>query len=200
MQCHADKLTATMTVPFDMSAAPASGKPSAWYVAYTLPRQESVAQANLQRQGFQTYLPLYKTIKRQSTIGSSAGIDCVAAAVHEPMFPRYIFFRPSTCKQSIAAVRSTRGVQSIVRFGMEFALLRPEILDRIQEQELRQNRAEPDCAPPFQPGRRVRLRNPALSGLEGLVHSASSKRVMLLMEILGRQIAVKLEPEQVELA
>jgi transcriptional antiterminator RfaH len=182
MQCQADTLTARTTAPFDMSAAPTADKPSAWYVAYTLPRQESVAQANLQRQGFQTYLPLYK------------------ADVHEPLFPRYIFFRPSTCKQSIAAVRSTRGVKSIVRFGMEFAFLRPEAIDSIQEQERRQNQADPDCMSAFQPGRRVRLRSPALSGLEGLVHSASSKRVMLLMEILGRQIAVKLEPHQVELA
>lgn len=31
-----------------------------WYLAYTKPKQESVALVNLEQQGFEAYLPLFK--------------------------------------------------------------------------------------------------------------------------------------------
>ena len=33
---------------------------SRWYLAYTKPKQESVALFNLEQQGFEAYLPLFK--------------------------------------------------------------------------------------------------------------------------------------------
>ena len=53
-----------------------------WFLAYTKPRFESVAQVNLQQQGFDVYLPMYKKFKTTET-GS--------VSVFEPMFPRYLF-------------------------------------------------------------------------------------------------------------
>ena len=35
-----------------------------WYVAYTQPKREQVAQSNLQLQGFEAYLSLFKTFKK----------------------------------------------------------------------------------------------------------------------------------------
>jgi transcriptional antiterminator RfaH len=37
----------------------------AWYAIYTKPKQETVAEENLQRQGFETYLPWIKHPKRR---------------------------------------------------------------------------------------------------------------------------------------
>ena len=34
-----------------------------WYLAYTKPQQEHIAELNLSRQGYATYLPLYKHYK-----------------------------------------------------------------------------------------------------------------------------------------
>lgn len=172
---------------------------ASWYVAYTQPKQEEVALVNLQQQGFRAYLPLYKILKRKA--GKAAPPDRPAPLVtYEPMFPRYMFFQPSSPGQSIATARSTRGVNSIVRFGSAFALVQPEIIKAIQECEQQRNQAKLHVISPFQPGRRVRLRDPALHGLEGLVHSVSKQRLMVLLEILGRQKIVKLEHNQVELA
>jgi transcriptional antiterminator RfaH len=79
-----------------------------WYLAYTKPRNEQSASAQLARQGYATYLPLYKTLVR-----TGEGM----AVRHGPMFPRYVFFRPGSAGQSIAPVRSTLGVSHVVRFG-----------------------------------------------------------------------------------
>ena len=81
-----------------------------WLVAYTKPRLELVALQNLERQSFEVYLPRYKKFKN-----TEEG----PVPVFEPMFPRYILFRPSKAEQSIEAVRSTKGISHVVRFGFE---------------------------------------------------------------------------------
>jgi transcriptional antiterminator RfaH len=162
-----------------------------WYLAYTKPKQESVARFNLSNQGFDAYLPLYKAWKKSLDNGTMG---------FEPMFPRYVFFRPSSPRQSLSAVRSTRGVQSIVRFGFEPATLKQELLDAIRIFEDQRNHSGLDEVSPFQPGSRVRLRDPALRELEGVVHMVSSKRVAVLIEILGRQKVVSVEHRQLEMA
>lgn len=161
-----------------------------WYVAYTQPQREQLAQVNLVLQGFEVYLCQYKTFKK-----SPGGV----AAAWQPMFPRYIFFRPAHAGQSISVVRSTRGIAFVLRFGLTPALLKPEELRLIKALESAQNQADAGQDSPFQPGLKVRLQNCGLSGLEGLVHSVSSKRVTLLIELLGREKKVQLDHHQAEL-
>ncbi len=196
MHCHVDPSPAQAAMPVylpEIIAAPESA--AAWYVAYTEPRKESLAAKNLQQQGFLTYLPLYKTMAKHASTSPETG----TRVKHEPMFPRYMFFRPSNDKQSIGAARSTRGVNSIVRFGINFALIQPEILAAVQQHEQQRNRADLQIISPLQAGCRVRLCDPVLNGLEGLVHSTSAQRVIVLMEILGRTIKVSSTRSRVEL-
>lgn len=161
-----------------------------WYVAYTQPQREQLAQINLALQGFEVYLCQYKTFKK-----SLDGL----IAVWQPMFPRYIFFRPVHAGQSISVVHSTRGISFVLRFGVTPAMLKPSEIRMIKALESAQNQDDLSQTSLFQPGLRVRLQNCGLSGLEGLVHSASSKRVTLLIQLLGREKKVQLEPHQVEL-
>ena len=104
----------------------------AWYVAHCKPRQEEVALENLARQGYAAYLPRLRALKRRRGR---------LISLQEPMFPRYLFFRPGTSEQSIAPVRSTLGISAIVRFGQEPARLRSETLAHIREAEICQNAA-----------------------------------------------------------
>jgi transcriptional antiterminator RfaH len=182
---------------------PSSANERGWYVAYTRPRQEYVAESNLSRQAFETYLPLYKKLKKaragaRRTAEHGAVAEEGILASHEPMFPRYLFFRPSCPKQSIAAARSSRGVSSLVAFGAQLACVTPEVMQTIRAFEERRNSARLDAISPFQPGTRVRLRDSALHGLEGLVHAVTSKRVLVLMELLGQQHIIKVEHDRVE--
>jgi transcriptional antiterminator RfaH len=165
-----------------------------WYLAYTKPRQEHVAQVNLQQQAFETYLPLFKTLSKKA-----AQTDVPTPEVFEPMFARYIFFRPSTPRQSIATARSTRGLSSIVSFGFEMATIHPETIATIRTCEQARNYADISAINPFQAGDKVRLRAEGMHSLQGLVHSVSAKRVKLLLEILGQQKLVIVDHFQVEL-
>jgi len=182
----------TMSLLHVESSDPSRGESEeqGWYVAYTQPQREQLAQINLALQGFEVYLCQYKTFKK-----STDGL----MAVWQPMFPRYIFFRPAHAGQSISVVRSTRGISFVLRFGLIPAMLKPEELRMIKALESAQNQADAGETSPFQPGLRVRLQNCGLKGLEGLVHSVSSKRVTLLIELLGREKKIELEHHQVEL-
>jgi len=160
-----------------------------WYLAYTKPRHEQIAQTNLEQQAFEAYLPLYKKFKKT---------ELGPVALFEPMFPRYILFRPSKPEQSISAVRSTKGIANLVRFGFEPALLHDEVVQRIRLLEQDRNHATLQELSNLKAGQTVRLKHTALSGVEGLIQSVSSKRVSVLLGILGRPTVVQLEHHQVE--
>jgi len=170
--------------------SPEENKHSDWYLAYTKPRQEEIARVNLEQQGFEAYLPLYKKFKKT---------EQGPVSVFEPMFPRYIFFRPGRVGQSISAVRSTKGVTTIVRFGFEPAVIDEELLRRIRQLEQDRNHATLQELSNLRAGQKVRLKHTALGGVDGLIQSVSSKRVAVLLEILGRPAVVQLEHHQVEL-
>jgi transcriptional antiterminator RfaH len=162
-----------------------------WYLAYTRARMEETALLNLQRQCFHTYLPLFKTARR-----TAEGLQ----PTHVAMFPRYVFVRPATERQSLSVVASTRGVIGLVRFGIEPATVLPEIVQHIREFERARNQAGIEAISPIQPGTRVRMRKGALKGLEGLVVSVAKQRVTFLLEILGREKAVTVAHSELESA
>ena len=164
--------------------------PERWYLAYTKPRQEHTALVNLEHQAFDAYLPLYKKFKT-SEVGP--------VAMFEPMFPRYILFRPRHSEQSISVVRSTKGISNIVRFGFEPAMLRHELVQRIQIFEAARNQATLQELNMLKSGQTVRLKHTAMDGVEGLIQNVSSKRVAVLLEILGRPTLVNLGHHQVEI-
>jgi transcriptional antiterminator RfaH len=189
---HAGNAFGAPATPVGLGGAlPAS---CAWYVAYTDARQEDTARLNLERQGFDAYLPLYKTRKRVPRKDGSV----IRTEVFEPMFPRYMFFRPANERQSISPAHSTRGVSSIVRFGVQFALIQSAVIDAIRQQESLRNALDLSMASTLRPGTRVRVTAQAFEGLEGLIHAVSAQRIVVLMEILGRQARLKVSPDAIE--
>ncbi len=151
-----------------------------WYLAYTAAKRESLALEHLERQGYEAYMPLFGRV--------------------DPMFPRYVFFRPRTAAQSIAPVRSTRGVQAVVRFGVLYARVSDDLITAIRQQEIRMQDA-PRAAMSPQAGQRIRVKDsaPVFAGLEGLVQASADRRVVVLMQILGRQTPVSMRVENIEI-
>lgn len=167
-----------------------------WYVAYTKPRQEEFALSHLLQQDFNAYLPRYKKLKKPA----KNAICQEMQVVHEPMFPRYIFLQQTRQEQSISKAQNTRGIVTLVRFGVELATMPAHLIAAIQEFEQQRNQASFNDISPLKPGTKVTLnQNTPLQGLEGLVQTASSKRVVVLLEILGRPKTIKLEPNQLDI-
>ena len=156
---------------------------SVWYVAYTKPRLEIVAQDNLLRQNYEVRLPLVrKVVRRKVSI--------------EPLFPRYIFVRPSSTEQSLSPVRSTVGVNSIVRLGMEYAVLADEKCRSIMDFAKTQQEGGIESllnVHGIEVGQKVFIKAGAFVGLEGLVSAVARDRVVVLMNLLGKNQTLKFE-------
>jgi len=161
----------------------------AWHVVTCKPRQETVAEENLRRQGFEVYLPRIRTRQRRGGRWHESA---------QALFPRYLFLRADACRQSLAPVRSTRGAVGLVRFGMEPAVLPDVMLDAIRA------RAEPETGLHdnpylrFRPGEAVRVLAGPLAGLEGIFDCEDgARRVLVLLELLGKTHRIGMDSDAI---
>ena len=94
-----------------------------WYLVHTKPLSEAIAQANLERQGYQVYLPRLA----QSVLGRHPRRERIT-----PLFPRYLFLRLREGSQPLGPVRSSVGVRGVVRFGFRYAVVADDVICRLQ--------------------------------------------------------------------
>jgi transcriptional antiterminator RfaH len=152
-----------------------------WYLVYTKPRQERVAADNLERQGFETYVPWYRQVRRRA--GRRAA--CI-----EPLFPRYLFIRLDTSGENWSPIRSTIGVTSLVRFGMEPAVVPLDLVTLLRSREGDDGLHRLPCRD-FRAGDRVRLREGPLEGYQAIFLARNGEeRVVVLMDIVGKRTRV----------
>ena len=158
---------------------------SAWFVVLSKPRGENLAYQHLRNQDFDVYLPMCpRAIQRR---GRYLTEDF-------PMFPRYLFVRPSHEEQSIAPVKSTLGVQQMVRFGDEFALASDSLVVDIRAMEARSCRVPESSS--FKPGDKVEIIGGAFAGITTEVFSCAENRVVVLFQLLGAIRKLDLFPDQ----
>lgn len=160
---------------------------SIWYVVHTKPRQELLAREHLLRQAYRVQLPLVRRIVRRKIS-------------LEPLFPRYVFFQLSSPQQALTPVRSTVGISSLVRFGPELAVLSDEKCRAIMAFSEAQQQGGIDAllqVEGVQVGQNVVIRTGAFAGLEGLVSSVAKDRVLVLMNLLGKEQTLGFEPTDI---
>lgn len=165
-----------------------------WFVAYTKPAQEELAQTNLLRQGYRVYLPRVKRLQSRKFRKTSLQFS------FEPMFPRYIFFQVAHAEQSISPVRSSIGISKLVQFGNEAACLSDSALLKIQELEIHQNDLGVEELSGLKPGKKVMVDEGPFAGIIGLISEVSKERVIVLMQLLGREMRVGFNIAQLMLA
>lgn len=156
---------------------------SNWYLIHTKIRQERMALDNLERQGFECFLPLIRAEKlRRGAL----------QVVQEPLFPRYLFIRLGTGleSQSWAPIRSTTGVSRLVSFGQV-----PAKIDDVLVGELRaQSEASEVVFRHFEPGEQVVVTDGPFVGVEAIYQMPDAEgRVMVLLNILSKQVKLSVQ-------
>jgi transcriptional antiterminator RfaH len=148
-----------------------------WYVVYAKPRQETVAKKNLERQGYETYLPLVSQARRRNGRRVS---------VVGPMFPRYLFIHLDNRSDNWAPIRSTRGVISLVRFGQAAAKVPDALVSALHGREDERG-VQIMPVEEYRAGSRVRITDGSFSGYQGVFLAKTGRdRVVLLLDILGK--------------
>ena len=155
-----------------------------WYLVHTKPRQEVRAQENLERQGYECYLPVFPKEKlRQNRVSIAS----------EPLFLRYLFIRlgQGHADQSWTPIRSTKGVSRLVSFGMNPAKVPDGLIDHLRSTEAIVQ-ANPERL--FTTGDQVRLSDGAFVGIDGVYQMADGeRRVMVLIELMGKPVVIKVD-------
>lgn len=167
-----------------------AGDGKCWYLVYAKPRQEQVARENLERQGYETYLPLIRKLTRR------AGRRVVSIG---PMFPRYLFIRLDEHTDNWGPIRSTLGVASLVRFGQLPARVPEGLVAALRSREDEQGFQPSPASDELRPGARVRVLEGSLAGYEGVFVARNGReRVVLLLEIMGKTARTALDAVSVE--
>ena len=159
---------------------------SAWHALHTRYQHEKVVAELLARQGFETFLPLYTTVHRWKDRTKRLSL---------PLFPCYVFLRGGVDRR--LQILKTPGVHAIVESaGCPGVIPEPEIaaIRRAVENSLRIN-----PHPFLENGDWVRIKSGPLVGLEGiLVRKQDQLRLVLSVEMLGRSVAVEVDPLHAE--
>lgn len=153
-----------------------------WYVVYTQPHKEQIAFQNLQKQGFDTYLPRYQKRCRHARR---------VYTVMSPLFPRYLFVHMNPATQRWRSINGTLGVSYLLSDGPDPISIPDGIVDTIRNQE--QEGIVQVMPPAFVKGQKICVTNGPFAELEGLFECVDDdQRVVLLLEFMGRVVRTHL--------
>lgn len=153
-----------------------STPPLRWFLAQFKPNCGSIAERNLMRQGFRTFLPLERKTRRHRDRLSS---------VKSPYFPGYMFVGVDAHASPWRAIHSTYGISRLVSFGLQPAPVPPKIMEELL------GCCDPDgCIEnlsPLSEGDAVQVRDGPLASFTGKIEKlATNERAWLLIDIMGK--------------
>jgi transcription antitermination factor NusG len=163
------------------------GKPQApWYAAYTVARHEKQVAQQLEERNIEAFLPTYKSVRRWKDRRK---------VLELPLFPSYVFVQVGTHNRldllrlpGVVGLVCAQG-KPVPVAGQEIQNLRQGIIDRTV--------VHPH--PYLKTGRRVRVRNGIMAGVEGLlIRRRDGARVVLSISLLQRSVSVNIDEADVE--
>ncbi len=147
-----------------------------WYVLEVLPNKSTYAIKNLNRQGFHTFYPHFRTSKKYGK---------VLRSVLVPLFPRYVFVNTVLGGKEVRTLNSTYGVKGLLSCEAQNPSsvcpdVMRDLLSRCDSDEISGNT--------FSCGDEVRFISGPLYGRLASIESLDSQgRVMVLFQLLGAE-------------
>lgn len=160
---------------------------SSWFLAQLKPNCANIADKNLKRQGFKTFLPLEEETRQRNGR---------FVTTMRPLFPGYIFVAFDVSRGFWRTVNSTYGITRLVSFGKEPAAVP---LDLVSQLMLRCD-AQGKLLPPqlLKPGDQVTMtKGPFTNFVAEVEKITPDQRVWVLMEIMGAQTRVAIGADQI---
>ncbi|PKR88412.1 hypothetical protein CXZ10_13420 [Pleomorphomonas diazotrophica] len=158
-----------------------------WFAAMTQPQREGVAVDNLRRQGFHTFSPLEKVVRRHArkTVATTA-----------PVFRGYVFVRMDPVLARWRSINGTLGVRSLVTNGNAPLPIRRGVVETLVASTNADGILE--FIDPLQAGMKVRLRAGALADELGVIERLDGGgRLVLLMSLMSGQVRARVSRDMV---
>lgn len=145
-----------------------------WFLAQLKPNSHKIACRNLERQGFETFLPVEaETVRRNGEFKTTL----------KPLFPGYIFVGWSPDTAGWQSVNGTLGVTKLVAFGEQPAPVPDEIIAALMQRY--------GEAAALEKGDRVRVKSgPFVDFIAQVERVSPDQRVWLLLDLMGRKTRI----------
>ncbi|MBS28066.1 MAG: transcriptional activator RfaH [Alphaproteobacteria bacterium] len=155
-----------------------------WFVVRTQPNGEFKALAHIMRQGFDAYLPRYLKRRRHARKTDT---------VQKPLFPGYLFVGMDPEHARWRALNSTIGVSELICHSGVPAPVPDQIIGDIRRHEDERGYVVLGERAGLKPGDKVRITDGTMADQVGIFDAPSDQhRAFLLLELLGRQVRVKM--------
>ncbi len=177
---------ATLTNSPVLPSLPAQYAEPHWYAAYTKANHEKCVAEQLAAREIEHFLPSYASVRRWKDR---------RVTLQLPLFPGYVFVYMAL--RNRLPVLQIPGVAKLVGFGTSPAPLPKDEIDALRAGLKKGLHAEPH--PYLAVGRRVRVKQGPLTGLEGVVlRWKGNWRVVLSIELIQRSVAVDVDVSALE--
>jgi transcription antitermination factor NusG len=170
-----------LATPHDVAQEPV------WLAAYTTPRHEKSVLRHLEVRDVESFLPLYKSVRRWKN-------GC-KVEVEFPVFPNYVFVHVE--RKLSNRVLDAPGILAFAGSG-KFPVAIPDSEIEWMRQQLPLRRFEPH--PYLVLGSKVRIVSGPLAGMCGVLsRKKSSLRVVLSIELIRQSVAVEVGMDEIEI-
>ncbi len=160
-----------------------------WHVIYVKSHYEFITAAELIRKGIEAYLPAIRKVRQWKDRKK---------LIDYPLFPGYVFVQVPAYPGAFLEVLKTRGVVTFV--SLEAGTPTPVADEEIDTLKiLTESSRNIDVYPELREGMRIRMKSGPLKGAQGVLSKKEDEIMFLVnIELLGRSVAVRVIPEDVE--
>ncbi|MEE9455429.1 MAG: transcription termination/antitermination NusG family protein [Paracoccaceae bacterium] len=156
-----------------------------WFLAQFKPNSHKIAERNLRRQNFQTFLPMHGETKRKSGQFTTT---------LRPLFTGYLFVGFDISKGGWRTINSTHGITKLVSFGSEPQPVPLDLISRLMLRCDESGRFLP--ARTLKTGDAVRISGGPFAEFAATVEEiAPDQRVWVLLDLMERTTRVAVHPE-----
>ncbi|WP_416898633.1 MAG: transcription termination/antitermination protein NusG [Minwuia sp.] len=157
-----------------------------WFLAQVKPNGHHIAERNLSRQGFPSFLPMEEATRRRRGRFVNA---------LRPLFPGYIFIAFDPEHGLWRKVNSTLGIARLVSFGKSPAPVPNALVDGLRARCTADGTFRP--AAPWSPGDSVKIARGPFAEFVGTVERlAPDNRVFVLLDLMGRRTRMTVDADK----
>jgi transcriptional antiterminator RfaH len=151
-----------------------------WFVLKFKPNSHDQATRNLNRQGFETFLPLYDTTSRKLSRFISTS---------KPLFPGYMFIRFNRAETDWHKINNTYGVSRLITFNSILKSIPTSFVDSLMNRYDLSGKLLP--IQKLKKGDQVTvLKGPFADFIATVEKYEADQRIWILMDVMGRRTKI----------
>jgi transcriptional antiterminator RfaH len=146
-----------------------------WFILQFKSNSQHLAAKNLNRQGFETFLPLHETTSRRLSrfINTS-----------KPLFPGYMFIKFDRAESEWHKINSTYGVSHLITFNTILKSIPTSFVDHLMKQY--------DLSGKLKKGDQVEvLKGPFANFIATVEKYEADQRIWILMDLMGGKTKIQ---------